>query len=277
MPPRRDGTPPGGPGRPGGVRGGGGAPATSARPRDLVGRTLPWLPPAAGVRQGDAVPPSLPPLTFVDALDRPALVQAARDVADLVARPEVAAAWDAESSCAGMSVGALAHHLALQPRRVLEVLSAPAPAPDAPLVTVDAHYAHAVWIQEDLDGPSNVGVRTRSQEAAAEGPAAVDGMLVATLAGLDAALAGAAPTVLVPWTGAAMATDDFLVTRLLEMVVHTDDLASSVDLPTPDLPAGAVVPVLQVLTDLAVRRHGQAALVRTLSRPQRAPRDVSAF
>ncbi|MFC8190704.1 maleylpyruvate isomerase N-terminal domain-containing protein [Cellulomonas sp. NPDC057328] len=220
---------------------------------------------------------TLPPLTFADALDRSAVVAATHEVAALVARPEVVDSWDAESSCAGMSVGALAHHLALQPRRVVEVLTAPAPAPDAPLVTVDAHYGNAVWIQEDLDGPSNVGVRTRSQEAAAEGPAAVDGMLAATLAGLDAALAGAARTVLVPWTGAAMATDDFLVTRLLEMVVHADDLASSVDLPTPELPAGAVVPVLHTLTDLAVRRHGQAALVRTLSRPQRAPADVSAF
>lgn len=223
------------------------------------------------------MPETLPPLTFADALDRTAVVAAAREVAALVARPEVVAAWDAESSCAGMSVGALAHHLALQPRRVVEVLAAPGPAPDAPLTTVDAHYAQAVWIQEDLDGPSNVGVRTRSQEAAAEGPEAVDGMLVATLAGLDAALAHASGTVLVPWTGAAMATDDFLVTRLLEMVVHSDDLASSVGLATPDLPAGAVVPVLRVLTDLAVRRHGQAALVRTLTRPQRAPETVAAF
>ncbi|QCB93784.1 maleylpyruvate isomerase N-terminal domain-containing protein [Cellulomonas shaoxiangyii] len=223
------------------------------------------------------MPTPLPPLTFADALDRSAVVGATRVVADLVARPEVSAAWDAESSCAGMSVGALAYHLALQPRRVVEVLGAPAPAPHAPLVTVDAHYAQAAWIREDLDGPSNVGVRTRSQEAAAEGPESVDGLLVATLAGLDDALARAPRAVLVPWTGAAMATDDFLVTRLLEMVVHADDLASSVDLPTPELPPGAVVPVLRVLTDLAVRRHGQAALVRTLSRPQRAPRDVSAL
>ncbi|MFS0705081.1 maleylpyruvate isomerase N-terminal domain-containing protein [Cellulomonas sp. 179-A 9B4 NHS] len=223
------------------------------------------------------MPATLPPLTFADDLDRAALVAATRDVATLVARREVVDAWDAESSCAGMSVGALAHHLALQPRRVVEVLTAPAPAPGAALVTVDAHYAQAVWLQEDLDGPSNVGVRTRSQQAAADGPAAVDGMLAATLAALDGALAHASTTVLVPWTGAAMATDDYLVTRLLEMVVHADDLASSVGLPTPELPAGAVVPVLRTLTDLAVRRHGQAALVRTLTRPQRAPATVAAF
>jgi len=38
-----------------------------------------------------------------------------------------------------------------------------------------------------------------------------------------------------------------------------------------------VTPVLALLSALAVRRHGQAAVVRTLSRPQRAPGQVSAF
>jgi hypothetical protein len=37
------------------------------------------------------------------------------------------------------------------------------------------------------------------------------------------------------------------------------------------------MPVLDLLTRVAVRRHGQAALVRALSRPQRAPDSVSAF
>ena len=32
-----------------------------------------------------------------------------------------------------------------------------------------------------------------------------------------------------------------------------------------------------LLTGVAVRRHGQIALVRALSRPQRAPGSVSAF
>jgi len=59
--------------------------------------------------------------------------------------------------------------------------------------------------------------------------------------------------------------------------VHSDDLAASVDLPTPDFPDDAIAPVLGLLTGVAVRRHGQAALVRALSRPQRAPDSVSAF
>ena len=35
--------------------------------------------------------------------------------------------------------------------------------------------------------------------------------------------------------------------------------------------------VLDLLTTLAVRRHGATALVRALARPQRAPATVAAF
>jgi hypothetical protein len=63
----------------------------------------------------------------------------------------------------------------------------------------------------------------------------------------------------------------------MEMVVHSDDLAASVDIPTPDFDAAVLDPVLRLLTAVSLRRHGQDALVRTLSRPQRAPGSVSAF
>ena len=67
------------------------------------------------------------------------------------------------------------------------------------------------------------------------------------------------------------------LTRLMETVVHSDDLAASVRVPTPDFPDSVVGPVLDLLTGLALRRHGATALVRTLARPQRAPATVAAF
>jgi hypothetical protein len=63
----------------------------------------------------------------------------------------------------------------------------------------------------------------------------------------------------------------------MEIVVHSDDLAASVGLPTPEFPESVAAPVLALLTGVATRRHGQAAVVRALSRPQRAPSSVSAF
>lgn len=73
-----------------------------------------------------------------------------------------------------------------------------------------------------------------------------------------------------------MQRDDFLLTRLLEIVVHTDDLALSIDVPPPTFPDDAVTPVLELLTRLAVGRHGQSAVISTLTRRERS-RDISAF
>jgi len=83
--------------------------------------------------------------------------------------------------------------------------------------------------------------------------------------------------VLIPWQGWAVTAHDLLTTRMMEMVVHADDLAASIGVETPEFPDEVAERVLGLLTRVAVRRHGQAALVRALSRPQRAPASVSAF
>jgi len=220
-----------------------------------------------------------PDLTFVGTLDPRAALAATRLLAGLVAWPELPARWSDESACADMSVGALTWHLVSQPQRILETLTAH-DASDPRLtepVPVSDHYAHALWIQQDLDGPTNVGMRDRAEELAAQGPQAAATTARQAVRRLDAALVTAPAVVVVPWTGAALAIEDFVATRLLEMVVHCDDLAASLDIPVPQFPHEVLSPVLTLLTDLAVRRHGQDALVRTFSRPQRAPGSVSAF
>jgi hypothetical protein len=141
------------------------------------------------------------------------------------------------------------------------------------------HYEQASWVKGGHDDPANVAVRTGSDEQAAAG---VEAVLAGARAALDR-LPGllAAPrdpdAVFIPWQGWALTVDDLVTTRLMETIVHSDDLAASVGLPTPEFPEPALTPVLGLLTGVAVRRHGQAAVVRALSRPQRAPEHVSAF
>ena len=81
----------------------------------------------------------------------------------------------------------------------------------------------------------------------------------------------------IPWQGWSLSLHDWLVTRLMEIVVHSDDLAASVELGRRSSRTPCSPPVLALLTTVAVGRHGQAAVVRALSRPQRAPSSVSAF
>ena len=61
----------------------------------------------------------------------------------------------------------------------------------------------------------------------------------------------------------------------MELVVHADDLACSVGLPTPEFPEEVTAPVVELLARLAVRRHGVTDVVRALSRAERAPASIA--
>jgi hypothetical protein len=63
---------------------------------------------------------------------------------------------------------------------------------------------------------------------------------------------------------------------MMEIAVHSDDLASSVGVATPELPDTVLGPVLDLLVGVSVRRHGQTAVLRALSRAERAG-SVTAF
>jgi hypothetical protein len=210
-------------------------------------------------------------------VDRSSFVDAARTALDLALASEVRAAWDRESACAGMSVGGLTHHLLQQVVNSVRLLEA-APVEEQPIPLLE-HYARAAWVRAGPDDDANVTIREEPDAEAANGADHVLAVAEGALAQLPALLAAprSPDLVRIPWQGWSLATDDFQVTREMELVVHADDLAASVDLPTPEFPDDVVAAVLALLSAVAVRRHGQAAVVRALSRPQRAPDSVSAF
>jgi hypothetical protein len=196
---------------------------------------------------------------------------------ELATTPQVRDAWGEESSCAGMTVGGLTHHLLNQAVNTAKGLGAE-PGPEEPIPLLE-HYERAAWVQASPEDEVNVGIREGDNEGALAGP---DAVLSAARAAVDAlpdllTRPRDPDTVFIPWQGWALSTEDWLTTRMMEMVVHGDDLASSVGLDTPTYPEGVIAPVLGLLSGVAVRRHGQAAVVRALSRPQRAPEVVSAF
>jgi hypothetical protein len=209
--------------------------------------------------------------------ERASFLAAAGIAADLLRRPEVAERWRDESACAGMSVGGLAFHLASQVTNTVRLVGAAAPD-DVPIPLLE-HYARAAWVHSGLDEEVNVGIREGSDADAAAGPEALGALLDEQLGRLPDVLTEAQPgaSVMIPWQGWSLTVHDWLVTREMEIVVHSDDLAASIGVPPPEFPESVVTPVLALLTAIAVRRHGQAAVVRALSRPQRAPSSVSAF
>lgn len=206
-----------------------------------------------------------------------AYLQAAEAAVSLLADPAVAAAWPQPSALAQLSVGGLAAHLARQVIRVPEVLDAPAP-PD-PLLTAIDHYQHSEWVAADLDSEANTAIRDRGEQDAAVGAEAVVANATEALARLRQRLPAEPSDRLVraPWLSWSLTLDDFLLTRLLEIAVHCDDLAVSVGVATPPLPPAALDPVLDLLGRLAVRRHGPIAVLRALSRAERAPGSIAAI
>jgi hypothetical protein len=213
----------------------------------------------------------------MESLDRTEFVDACHTVFRLAGRPEVAEAWDTESACAGMTVGGLTHHLLAQVRHVANSLATPATV-DAPIPLFE-HYARAEWVSAAPEDEANTSIRDGGNDAAALGRDAVLAEIAPLLDRLPELLRTPRDpdTVNISWQGWALTTDDFLVTRSMELVVHSDDLAASVGLPTPAFPDTIIAHVVGLLGGVAMRRHGQSAVVRALSRPQRAPESISAF
>jgi Mycothiol maleylpyruvate isomerase N-terminal domain len=206
-----------------------------------------------------------------------AYLDAARSAHRLLQDPAVPPAWDQPSALAEFSVGGLAAHLAHQVMSVPGVLAAAVPA--GPPVPLPEHYERVTWRGADPLAEANVGIRTHADQLALEGAGALADRVATTIEELAAVLPTesadrAVATPSGPW---ALRLDDFLTTRMMEIAVHSDDLAVSVGIEAAALPDAVIEPVLGLLTALAVRRHGQAALLRALTRAERAPALINAL
>ncbi len=194
---------------------------------------------------------------------------------DIIQRGEVRDQWLMPSALPKMSIGALACHLGRQVVLGAELLPM---AADVPLLeSVDAHYHRAAWVMSTSpDDPSND--RSADDAEAALGAAALADRSAGALETVRRLLAAgtARDVVPVPWQGWSLRRDDFLLTRMLEVVVHTDDLALSAGVSTPEFPAEVFAPVRDLLVRLAVKRHGQSAVISALTRSERT-RAISAF
>jgi hypothetical protein len=204
-------------------------------------------------------------------------VVAAGSTAALLRDPAVAAAWHKPSALPEFSVHGLAGHLARQVLGAPAVFAAPPPG-ERPLTLIE-HYARSEWVGADVDAEVNVRVRDTGEQVADVGAEPLAAQVAATVEQLPGLLAAepAERVVALPWAGWSLTLDDYLVTRIMEIAVHSDDLALSVGVPTPELPDPVLDVALGLLCRLAVRRHGQPAVLRAFSRVERAPASINAI
>ena len=208
---------------------------------------------------------------------RSAFDEAAEFAVDLLGDPAVADHWAEPSALAEMSVGALAAHLARQISNVQLVLAEPM-GPEPPVSLLE-HYARVTWIGAGLEAAPNVDIRRADEDRAAVGPAAVAATAASAARELREQLATepADRVVLLPWGPWSLTLDDMLITRIMEIAVHGDDLAYTVGSLDLQLPEAVADIATGLLVRLAVRSHGQAAVLRALARQERAPQSIAAF
>lgn len=217
------------------------------------------------------------PLTFAGNLDRAALIRASDAIVDLVAAPEVADAWDRESALPGFTVGGVVRHLVSQPECAVEFLRIQPVPPHAGTLSLAGLYERTDWFLAPVDAAENSSIVDDFNAMSAGRQEDSVAILDQARADLPSAIDGAGPTTYVPWQDCCLATDDFLVVRLMEVVVHADDLAASIGAEAPAFDDEALHPVLALLAMLSAGRHGQDATLRALARTERTSGSVSAF
>lgn len=192
--------------------------------------------------------------------------------------PELAACWEEESALARFSVRGLAGHLLRATTSVEAYLDRPEPGGEEEALSATAYYAAAVYSDigdarstgPDLDSDLHVAVRARGEEAAGDGPEALARAWSQAAERLATRLAAEAPDRRMRvFNNLVIRLDDYLATRLVELCIHTDDLAVSLGVAPPALPAAATGLAVTTLFELARLRHGDTAVLRALARRER--------
>ena len=195
------------------------------------------------------------------------VIDAATVAAALVTSAPVRNRWNNPSSLAGMTVGALAAHLVRATGATLAYLDRTDvnTEPEGELLT-PVSYFHAA-----VDSPIHDRIKEVSADEATAGPDQVG-----TKAGEVAALLAERLPVepedrLVGALGNRMLTlDDFCRTRMIEIGMHIDDLAHSVDMPTPELHPDVTAEIIDIVMGIARAQHGDWPIIHALARSERS-------
>ena len=195
-----------------------------------------------------------------------ALVADAVDAAaELVGSDEVHARWDAPSALEGMTVGALCAHLVRAAGSVIAYLDRTPPTDATTELLTPVSYFQAA-----IESPIHQRIKEVSADEAAIGAADMSERCRALAIELRARLAAEPVDRIVGALGARrLSLDDFCRTRLVEVLLHVDDLAASVDAPRPDVdPEGPAI-VIGILIDIARNRVGDWTVLHALARDER--------
>ncbi len=199
-------------------------------------------------------------------------LEATEAAATLLALPVVGERWEEPSALVGMTVGALSAHLVRAAGAVIAYLDRTDPetqpeSPDDLLTPIT--YFHAA-----LDSPIHEQIKDASASESEIGAEAMAEKCRALVETMSERFATEPPDRLVGALGGRLLSlDDFCRTRLIEVLMHVDDLAASVDVEMPETdPEGRAI-VIDILMGIARHLNGDWAVLHALARSERSDAD----
>jgi hypothetical protein len=206
-----------------------------------------------------------------------AYLSAAGAVSGLLRTPGLAGRWVEPSVLPEFRVSGLAGHLARGVFNVETYLNAPPPA-GPPTVDAAGYFLALTEADGDPGSEANRLIRERGEADAGRDAADLAERYDAALARLADRLPATDPATAVPMAGGTVLTvADCLVTRMVELLVHADDLALSIAVPTPAFDDAAADLVVSALARCARRRRGTVPVLRAFTRRERADAPIAAF
>jgi hypothetical protein len=200
---------------------------------------------------------------------------ATSSLADLIASPAVGDHWGERSCLGGFTVGGIAGHIVRSVQALLDLLERPLPEA-ARVVTPTQLFGVNKPKRPVLDDSIAKFIVADGENWAEFGQGAVVGTFRELVDQAEEVLGDLTATTIIPTIripDGVTFLGIYLTTRVVELVVHGDDLASSVGIDwQPPFAAGAVA--IGMLVQIATEQYGAVEVLRVLARSERAASDV---
>ena len=200
---------------------------------------------------------------------------ATSSLADLIASPAVGDHWGEWSSLEGFTVGGIAGHIVRSVQALVDLLERP--IPEGARVATPAQFFGVNKPKGPVpDDPIAKFIVDDGENRAKFGQRSVVGAFRELVGQAEEVLRDLTATTIIPTIripDGVTFLGIYLTTRVVELVVHGDDLASSVGIDwQPPFAAGALA--IGMLVQIASEQHGAIEVLRVLARSERAASDV---
>jgi len=200
---------------------------------------------------------------------------ATSSLADLIACSTVGDHWGEWSCLEGFTVGGIAGHIVRSVQALVDLLERPIPE-GARIVTPAQFFGVDKPKGPVLDDPIAKFIVADGENRADFGQGAVVGTFLELVDQAERVLGDLTATTIIPTIripDGVTFLGIYLTTRIVELVVHGDDLASSVGIDwQPPFAAGALA--IGMLVQIASEQNGTVEVLRVLARSERAASDV---